>query len=200
MLRIGLTGGIGSGKSEAARCFSNLGIPVIDSDEISRDLVAPDQPALQQIVDHFGTGVITTEGELNREALRQKVMQDSESRQWLEQLLYPLIRQRREELISQIEAPYVVLEIPLLLESGLQELVDRILVVDVPESLQVERTRRRSGLDEAEVRAVMKQQASRQQRLNAADDLIDNSGSRELLEQQVQLLHERYRELARSSC
>ena len=200
MLRIGLTGGIGSGKSEAARCFSNLGIPLIDSDRISRDLVAPGQPALQQILDHFGTGVITTEGELNREALRQKVMQDSESRQWLEQLLHPLIRQRREELISQIEAPYVVLEIPLLLESGLQELVDRILVVDVPESLQVERTQQRSGLNEAEVRAVMEQQASRQQRLNAADDLIDNSGSREQLEQQVQLLHERYRELARSSC
>ncbi len=200
MLRIGLTGGIGSGKSEAARCFNNLGIPLIDSDRISRDLVAPGQPALQQIVAHFGTGVITTEDELNREALRQKVMQDSESRQWLEQLLHPLIRQRREELISQIEAPYVVLEIPLLLESGLQELVDRILVVDVPESLQVERTQQRSGLNEAEVRAVMEQQASRQQRLNAADDLIDNSGSREQLEQQVQLLHERYRELARSSC
>lgn len=199
MLRVGLTGGIGSGKSAAAACFRRLGVDVIDSDQLAREVVQPGEPALQQIVDYFGPQVLSADQSLNRQALRQQVMQNPHAKTWLEQLLHPLIKQRREQLIAQAKGPYLILDIPLLLEAGLQSEVDRLLVVDVPEALQIQRTVQRSGMSAEQVRQIMAQQVSAEQRRQAADDLIDNSGTLQQLEARVGELHRNYLALANSA-
>ena len=141
MRTIGLTGGIGSGKSAASRLFEKLGVPVIDADQVARDVVEPDQPALVQIQQHFGPEVITPQGELNRRWLRQYVFDHPKERQWLESLLHPLIRQNiLNWLLTQQQHPYVLLTSPLLLETDQHQLVDAIIVVDLSESIQLQRT------------------------------------------------------------
>lgn len=197
-LRIGLTGGIGSGKSEAARCFSRLGVPVIDTDLVARELVQPGEPALAEIVAAFGPGILDHSGALDRGRLRKQVFADSRQRQKLEQILHPRIRERALQQAQRTDAPYCVLVIPLLLESGGDYRLDRILLIDAPTELQRRRAARRDGLSPREIDAVITAQASRAQRLAAADDVIVNDGRLEDLCHEVERLHHRYLELARA--
>jgi dephospho-CoA kinase len=190
---VGLTGGIGSGKSAAAREFERLGAAVVDTDAIAHELTAPGGAALEHIKALFGEGFIGPSGAMDREAMRQRVFNDPGAKRALEALLHPMIRTESQRRIAATRGPYVIYVVPLLVESGNErDRVDRVLVVDVPEGLQVERVARRSGLPEREVRAIMAQQASRAARLAAANDVIDNSGALEALRAQVAALHARY--------
>ena len=190
---VGLTGGIGSGKSAAAREFERLGAAVVDTDAIAHELTAPGGAALEHIKALFGEGFIGPSGAMDREAMRQRVFNDPGAKRALEALLHPMIRTESQRRIAAARGPYVIYVVPLLVESGNErDRVDRVLVVDVPEELQVERVARRSGLPEREVRAIMAQQASRAARLAAANDVIDNSGALEALRAQVAALHARY--------
>ena len=189
---VGVTGGIGSGKSAATAEFEKLGITVVDADVVARQVVMPGTPCLQAIAEHFGNQLLTEGGELNRKALRQRVFSNPQEKEWLNTLLHPAIRQ---ELISQLEqadSPYVILSAPLLLENGLEKYCQRVLVVDVPESLQISRTIQRDDSPKREVEAIMKAQLSRSERLKKANDVLNNDGSLEQLEQQVLQLHQRY--------
>jgi len=194
---IGLTGGIGSGKSAVAHLFRRLGVSVIDADQSARRVVARGMPALQRIAEHFGSDILLADGELDRRQLRQLVFSNPDDRRWLEQLTHPLIRQDIEMQISAATGPYVILESPLLLETSQHQDVQRVLVVDVPESLQIARACRRDDTSEAQIRAIIDSQISRRKRLARADDVIDNSGSLESLSKQVTALHRFYVELAR---
>lgn len=196
MLRIGLTGGIGSGKSTVAEGFAALGVPVIDTDRIAHRLVEPGQPALEQIVQHFGPPLRQADGHLNRKLLAQKVFAEPAARAQLEAILHPLIRHAMHEQLKGLGSPYCILVIPLLLESGWQDEVDRILVVDLPRALQLKRVQARDDRPIAEIEAIINIQATREQRLAAADDIIDNSQGSATLEQQIARLHQRYLELA----
>lgn len=190
---VGLTGGIGSGKSAAADEFARLGASVVDTDAISRSLTEPGGAALPHIKSVFGDAFVSPGGAMDRKAMRERVFADPAAKRALEALLHPMIRAEAERRIAAASGPYVLYVVPLLIESGERRRpVDRVLVVDAPEELQVERARARSGLAEREVRAIMAQQAARSARLAAADDVIDNSGTREALERQVAALHARY--------
>lgn len=195
-LRIGLTGGIASGKSTVEQRFTELGIPVINADDSSRAVVARGQPGLAAVTARFGSGVLTAEGELDRRALRSLIFSDEARRKELEAILHPLIRADMLRRAEQAAGPYVVLSIPLLVESNARGRVDRILVVDADESLQLARLMSRDGVSEAEARATLAAQASRAARLAAADDVIVNSGTVAELRQAVDRLHRRYLELA----
>ena len=195
-LRIGLTGGIASGKSTVSATFSQLGVPVIDADEVSREVVAPGSPGLQAVVRRFGDGVISPSGTLDRSALRAMIFQDPQARRDLEAILHPLIRARMELLANATVGPYVVMAIPLLVEGGPSDRVDRVLVVDTDESAQVQRVLARDHVDEAQARAILAAQASRAQRLSVADDVLENRGSVADLRQAVEELHGRYLQLA----
>ena len=200
MLVIGLTGGIGSGKSAAAAEFARLGGEVIDTDVIAHQLTAPGGAAMESIIGAFGAGVQRPDGALDREAMRGLVFGDASARARLEAILHPLIRAEADRRIAAAGAPYVVLVVPLLLESGAYaSRVGRVCVVDVPEALQIERVMRRNGFDRTRIAQIMAAQASREQRLAAADDLIDNSGGLDHLHAQVAALHRRYLEAARWS-
>ena len=196
-LRIGLTGGIGSGKTAASERFRQLGAAVIDTDQIARQLVEPGQPALQDIVQAFGEAVLDADGRLDRAALRRIVFADAGKRRRLERILHPRIRARTTELAAAADAPYCVLVIPLLLETASPYDLDRVLVVDAPEELQIERVMARNGLDRREVEAIMASQVNRQRRLEAADDVVVNDGDLDKLYGQVEALHRKYLELAR---
>jgi len=196
MLVIGLTGGIASGKSTACACFESLGIPVIDADIIARQLVQPGQAALQQITQRFGNTILTTTGELNRAALRDIVFNDSTARLDLEAILHPLIRAEMQQQIDSIDAPYCVLAIPLLIETGQSDLVDRILVIDTDKDLQQQRLQQRDNLDDRAINAIMQAQVSRDQRLAAADDIVTNNGTVAALQTRLQRLHQRYLQLS----
>lgn len=202
MLKIGLTGGIGSGKTTVAHYFAALGVPVIDADEIGRELVTPGQPALQAIVDAFGPAALDSAGYLDRVRLRAMVFGEAANanpgpRQLLEAILHPLIRAEMQCRARALTAPYGLLAIPLLVEGGQKDLVDRILVVDAPEALQYQRVRKRDRLSlDAEITAILRTQASRQQRLAVADDVIINDTDLDKLHQQVVVLHHFYQELA----
>jgi dephospho-CoA kinase len=194
---VGLTGGIGSGKSAAAREFESLGASIVDTDAIAHELTAPGGAALEQIKALFGAAFIAPSGAMDREAMRQRVFSDPLAKRALEQLLHPMIRAEAERRIAAARGAYVIYVVPLLLESGdYRRRADRVLVVDVPESLQRERVARRSGLGNEEVDAIMAQQASRAARLAAADDVIDNSGTLDALRAQVAPLHARYVKMA----
>lgn len=195
-LRIGLTGGIASGKSAAARVFADLGVPVIDSDEIARAVVEPGTPALAAVTAAFGANLLDADGRLNRSKLRAIVFADPVARHRLEEILHPRIRDMMEVRSAVAAGPYQVLVIPLLIESGLGSRVDRVLVVDCPEALQMERLRRRDGSSETEARAMLAAQSNRDTRLAVADDVIVNDGDLGALERQVRMLDARYRELA----
>jgi dephospho-CoA kinase len=196
---IGLTGGIGSGKSAAAEEFSRLGATVVDTDEIARALTAPGGAAMPHVKSLFGDAFVAPSGAMDREAMRRHVFADPAARQALERLLHPMIRAESERRIAEARGPYVVHVVPLLIESpDYRARVDRVLVVDAPEEVQVARLRARSGLAPSEVQAIMRSQAARAQRLAVADDVIDNAGSLAALRRQVAALHERYLRLANS--
>ena len=194
---VGLTGGIGSGKSAAAREFERLGASIVDTDAIAHQLTAPGGAALAHIKALFGEAFIGPSGAMDREAMRNRVFSDPQAKRALEALLHPMIRAEGQRRIAAAGGPYVIYVVPLLVESGdYRRRVDRVLVVDAPEALQLERARSRSGLPEREVRAIMAQQLPRAARLAAADDVIDNSGALDALHAQVAALHARYLKMA----
>lgn len=193
MFAVGLTGGIGSGKSTVAECFAALGVPVIDTDVIARQLTEPGSEALIAIRTVFGEAVMQPDGTLDRAALRRLIFADAAARHQLEALLHPRIRQRVEQALSALAAPYALLVIPLLVETGgYQDVLSRVLVVDCPEDLQIDRVMARSGLAQDEVKAILAAQATRAERLAAADDVIVNTASPEALHSEVATLHRRY--------
>ena len=192
MFKIGLTGGIGSGKSAASDHFMSLGAEVIDTDLLSRELVVPGKPALDEIVNAFGNDILTTSGELDRKRLRERIFADPEARKRLEQILHPRIREAMLERASRSQAPYIVFVIPLLIETGQQTLVDRVLVIDLPENLQRRRVMARDGLDDAQFDRILAAQATQEQRLSIADDVVLNDGDLINLHQQIERLHRKY--------
>jgi len=196
MLVVALTGGVGSGKSSVAARLAGLAVPIIDADAISHALTAPGCPVLDRIAEVFGARFIDPDGHLDRVALRALVFSDTAVRARLEAILHPRIGSEMRRRLAQISAPYAILEIPLLFETGQTELADRILVVDLPVAEQIRRVRHRSGLDVTEVRRIIDSQVSRSRRLAGADDVIDNSGDPQALAERVEQLHRYYLELA----
>jgi len=199
MLIVGLTGGIGSGKSTVAHLFAELGVPVVDADRIARDLVAPGQPALEAIAREFGAHVIDAEGRLKRDALRRIVFAEPGRRKALEAILHPRIKEAMRQRLAQMDGPYCIAVIPLLVETGQRDLVHRILVIDTPTALQYERVRRRDGLSDEEIGAIIRSQAGPQERLAAADDVVSNAGGLDDLKHAVNELHRYYSGLGRES-
>jgi dephospho-CoA kinase len=199
MLVIGLTGGIGSGKSTVAELFRQKAVELIDADVIAREVVAPGEPALQQIAGHFGSEVLDSDGSLLRKKLRELVFADPAERIWLEQLLHPLIHTAIKQRIAACATPYCLLVSPLLLETSQRELVDRILVVDVSRETQLSRTLERDGSPRETVEAIIEAQVSREVRCKNADDIIANDGDIKDLAKQVDRLHDQYLQLATHS-
>lgn len=189
---LGLTGGIGSGKTAVADRFASLGVHVVDADQAARWVVESGRPALQQIVERFGEEVLLQSGELDRAGLRQKVFADPAERQWLEKLLHPLIRAEVARHLALAESPYAIMVSPLLVESGQYRQVGRVLVVDVPESLQIARTTARDQASEEQVRAILNAQAQREERLKHADDVLVNDRDLSWLAAEVERLHRFY--------
>ncbi len=196
MFTVALTGGIGSGKTTVADRLQALGAGVVDTDQLSRELTAIGGPALPQIAAAFGSELLRADGSLDRALLRQRVFSDPVARALLESILHPPIKALMMERLAGLATPYAVIVIPLLFETGQQVLADRVLVVDVPEALQVERVARRSQLSEEEVRRIVASQIPRQERNARADDLIDNSGDLRALDPRIQRLHAGYLRLA----
>ncbi|WP_417533287.1 dephospho-CoA kinase [Marinobacterium stanieri] len=199
MLVAGLTGGIGCGKSTASECFIALGVPVIDADQVARQVVEPGSEALGKIAAHFGDPLIQADGTLDRPALRRIVFDNERERNWLEALLHPLIRDRILDTLEQLDQDghsYAILASPLLLETDQHLLISRVIVVDVPESTQIERTMQRDGMEEAQVRQILAAQMDRDERLKHADFVLDNNGSPEHLKQAVAELHPKLKQQA----
>ena len=199
MLRIGLTGGIGSGKSTVAALFAAHGVPIIDADSIAHQLTQPGTSATAEILQAFGSDVVDINGGIDRKRLAQRVFNNRSERMRLENILHPLIRAEMQRAQESLDAPYCLLVIPLLVEADLRSLVDRVLVVDVEESTQVARVASRDGRSEAEIRAILATQAARAQRLKMADDCITNTGELSELNSQVEALHRKYLALARDA-
>jgi len=191
-LVVGITGGIGSGKSAVTRRFEQRGITVVDADLVARLIVEPGTPALAAIATHFGAGILQADGALDRAALRSRVFSDDTERRWLESLTHPLIAQEIVDQISASRSPYTILSSPLLLDTSQNALVDCVVVVDAPEALQLQRTVQRDSNDEAQVRRIMAAQMSRADRLERADIVIDNSRTLEALDSQVEELHKEF--------
>lgn len=190
---IGLTGGIGSGKSTVASLFAGLGADIIDADIIAREVVATGEPALAAIAHHFGAGILAGNGELDRRALRARVFDNPQEKEWLNALLHPIIRERMVAACAASTSPYCLLVVPLLVENQLTSLCHRVLVVDVSPETQLARTVKRDNANEAQIRAIMAAQASREQRLAAADDVINNNSPDQAgLLKEVQQLHQYY--------
>jgi dephospho-CoA kinase len=197
---VGLTGGIASGKSSVAGLFAKRGVAVIDTDEIAHELTRPGGEAIEAIRAAFGSRLIGADGALDRDAMRELAFGDAAARKKLEGILHPLIRKESARRCTRAQSPYAVLVVPLLVEGGVdRSRYARVLVVDCTEAQQVERAMRRSGLSETEVRAILAAQATREQRLARADDVIDNSGTPEALERQVSHLNDKYLTLAAQS-
>lgn len=198
MLVVGLTGGIGSGKSTVAKLFAELNVPIIDADAVSRDITNPGDDAFLRIVKHFGADVLLPDDTLDRAKLRNIIFADPKQRHWLENLLHPLIREAMKEQIKKISAPYCLAIIPLLLETEFYSFINRILVVDAPEHLQIQRITVRDKTPITHVETILKAQASRNDRLARAHDVITNDGAPDDLIEQVRQLHEKYLRLANS--
>lgn len=198
MFVVGVTGGIGSGKTAVTDAFAEYGIDVIDADVASRIVVEPGTEALARIAEHFGPAILQSDGSLDRAALRRVIFADPAAKRWLEQLLHPLIGAEIRRQLEAARSPYTIFVSPLLVESGQRQLCDRLLVVDVPESVQLERTMARDSNDAEQVRRIIASQADRQQRLAAADDVIENTGTLDELRARVAELHHVYLELARA--
>lgn len=196
MLKIGLTGGIGSGKSTVARLFSDLSTPIIDADIIAQQLVEPGKPALKTIANHFGEKILLSSGALDRNQLREIIFTDLEQKKNLEAILHPPIYTEIESLVHQLDSPYCIISIPLLIETGMENFVDRILVIDCPVEVQILRVKNRDQLTDSRINSIISSQASRKQRLSAANDIIDNSNGTQVLAEQVKKLHNLYTLLA----
>ena len=190
-LIVGLTGGIGSGKSEACRLFAARGIVIVDADNIARDVVLPGSTALHDISLHFGEEILTTSGELDRRKLRDIIFSNPHEKKWLEDLLHPIINLEIRNQLANAESPYVILASPLLLETRQFELTDRILVIDASEQLQIERASKRDRNDTDQIKAIM----NTQERCAKADDIIQNHGNLDELDEQIEKLHQRYLEM-----
>ena len=198
MLIIGVTGGIGCGKTTVTERFAKRGITIVDADIISRIVVEPGTTALNAITNHFGEGLISVDGRLDRAALRQTVFEDKQERNWLESLLHPLIN---EEILRQLKAStsaYTILVSPLLVETTQRNICDRILVIDVPESIQLERASSRDNNNPEQIKKIMAAQINRQHRLSKADDIIDNTASLEYLEIEIEKFHQGYLSMAKN--
>ncbi|WP_236208948.1 dephospho-CoA kinase [Pseudomonas tohonis] len=189
---LGLTGGIGSGKSAVATHFGNLGVHLVDADHAARWVVEPGRPALAQITEHFGRDVLQADGQLDRATLRQRIFEQPEERRWLENLLHPLIGEEIVRDLASAQSPYAILVSPLLIESGQHRMTQRVLVVDAPEAVQVQRTMARDKVSEEQVGAILKAQASREKRLEAADDVLVNDRDLKWLQREVERLHAFY--------
>jgi dephospho-CoA kinase len=196
VFRVGLTGGIASGKSTAAKFFGALGVPILDSDQVAREVVEPGQPPLERLVERFGRGILTPDGHLDRPALRDIVFSDPKARADLESLTHPAIGAALEARSAAAGGPYQILVIPLLVEKNLATHVDRVLVVDCDEELQIRRLHARDGSTRAQARAILDAQVSRSARLKAADDVIRNDADMSAVQAQVAALHPRYLGLA----
>jgi dephospho-CoA kinase len=194
--RIALTGGIASGKSTVAQLFGALGIVVIEADQVAREVIAPGSALLAQLFERFGAPLRRADGSLDRAALRRQVFEDPEQRAQLEALLHPAIKARTEQLAAQAQGPYLLLVIPLLIETHAESHYDRVLLVDCPEALQLARLMARDGCDAGQARAMLDSQASRAARIAAADDVIVNDGPAADLTPKVAALHQRYLALA----
>ena len=198
VFRVGLTGGIASGKSTAAKFFGALGVPILDSDQVAREVVEPGQPPLERLVERFGRGILTPDGHLDRPALRDIVFSDPKARADLENLTHPAIGAALEARSAAAGGPYQILVIPLLVEKNLTAHVDRVLVVDCDEELQIRRLLARDGSTRAQAQAILDAQVARSARLKAADDVIKNDADMSAVQSQVAALHARYLELARA--
>jgi dephospho-CoA kinase len=201
MLIIGLTGGIGSGKSTVADFFAELGIDIIDTDILAREVVKPGTSALKKIAEHFGNEILSPQNELDRKKLRDIVFKEPQQRRWLENLLHPLIRKAMLTKIKDARSSYCVVIIPLLIEtqSKVYDVLDRILVIDAPEEERLLRTQRRDNLPREKIAAILNAQVTREKRLAAADDIIYNDRDLTYLKQQVLQLHQRYLTLAQKT-
>ncbi|MGY4106665.1 dephospho-CoA kinase [Aeromonas encheleia] len=193
MYVVAITGGIGSGKTTVANQFAALGIEVIDADLIAREVVEPGTPALTAIANHFGPGILDEQGRLDRKVLRERIFSEPAAKHWLNALLHPLIRSEMLRQCAAASSPYCLLVVPLLVENRLMNLADRVLVIDVDEATQIERTCRRDGVSRAQAEAILAAQASRAERLAVADDVLDNqSGTSETILARILALHETY--------
>ncbi len=198
MLIIGLTGGIGSGKSTVTTLFGKLGVPVVDADIVSRQVVEPGQPALTEINRQFGPSILTAEGQLDRQRLREVIFASAIKRRQLEKILHPRILAEMKRQARQWATPYCIFAIPLLLEAGQQDEVEQIVVVDATDDIRRQRIKKRDHLSDNEIDAVFKTQLGRNERLAAADDIITNNGDLGALQQQVETLHRRYLNMAKT--
>ena len=189
---IGLTGGIGSGKTAVSDIFHNFGIDIIDADVSSRSVVEKGQPALVDIQDHFGNEVLDSQNNLDRAKLREIIFQDPQERVWLEELLHPKITQHIKDQLKASKSPYCILVSPLLLETEQKNFCSSVLVVDVPEELQISRTLKRDGVSEEQIKSIIVAQIDREQRLEQADQIIINDGSLEELKKKILVLHTKY--------
>jgi dephospho-CoA kinase len=196
---VALTGGIASGKTLVSDEFARLGVPIIDTDVIAHQIVEPDQPALNAIVEEFGPDIIDASGELKRAALRKIIFSQPDARKKLESILHPRIRQEADKEIAEVEAKYCVLVIPLLVEHAAYPNINRILVVDVDSETQIHRLMARDGSSRVQAEQALASQAKREQRLKIADDVLDNSGTLELVRLEVARLNQKYIQLAKGS-
>ncbi|MCD9538367.1 dephospho-CoA kinase [Photobacterium carnosum] len=196
---IGLTGGIGSGKTTVANLFGAYGIDLIDADIIAREVVAIDSVGLARIIEKFGNDILLADGNLDRSQLRAAIFSDPQQKNWLDQLLHPLIRDKMLADIDRVTSPYCLLIVPLMIENNLQTLTDRLLVVDVDQQTQIMRTQQRDNVSLEQIKNILAAQASRQQRLDAADDIICNNGDNQALLTQVAQLHQHYLALAQTA-
>lgn len=196
MFLVGLTGGIASGKTLVSTHFEDLGIVVVDADVIAHEVVEPGSPGLQAVIEHFGEEFLGADGNLDRAALRNHVFENTSRRRELEAILHPRIRDRMFRQAAEADSPYVILSVPLLIEGGLHKLVDRVLVVDVSQDTQRIRLAARDGSSVEQIDAILRSQCSRETRLDAADDIIDNNGTKADIAPQVNDLHQMYLRLA----
>ena len=198
MIVIALTGGIGSGKTTVSHLFAELGVPIIDTDIIARELVAPGQTALKELKTQFGLAYFNADGTLNRQKLRQQIFAEPEKRKQLEAILHPRIYLQVTQRLSALDKPkpYCIVVIPLLTKTSYRDLIDRILVIDIPEEIQIKRTMARDNCSEADARSIIKTQTTRDARLAMADDIIENTGDLAHLKQKVLTLHQYYVNLA----
>ena len=198
---VGLTGGIGSGKSTVAQYFRDCGVLVIDTDEIARQLLEPDQPLLKEVIQYFGEKILHKEGSLNRAKLRSLVFESTADRHWLEALLHPRIKEKvlqyseHQKSRTEKKAPYIIVDIPLLIEAHFEDIVDRILVVDCPLNLQIERIQKRDATPINVIQQIIQTQVDRNTRLKKANDVIENTDTLEVLKNKVFALHRHYTEL-----
>ncbi|ENM5760747.1 dephospho-CoA kinase [Vibrio mimicus] len=197
---VALTGGIASGKTTVANLFhEHFGIDLVDADVIAREVVEPGTDGLKAITAHFGQTILNQDGSLNRTELRERIFADPEQKTWLNQLLHPMIRQRMQQALAQTTSPYTLLIVPLLVENQLQNMADRVLVVDVEESIQIERTIARDNVSIEQAQAILAAQATRAQRLAIADDVLKNDAKNQKLLPQITLLHQKYLAMSRQN-